>query len=153
MYGDNAYRGQKTDPRQGAAGKGLHQRAGTTSQRRAGRRSQTGKKRPHQVKSAGKGRPCVCRGQATVRLQEGALSRAGQQCQPCAHGAGINQHLPGTWPAEGRCARSGQIAGRNSRNRPKRAMKTSGTQVFDEADCHEQPRRTYTNGSCSAKLA
>ena len=90
-----------TDPRQGTASKRLHQRAGTKSQGRAGRRRQTGKK-PYQVNSADQGRACVCLGQATIGLHEGVLSRVGQEGQPCLHG--IGQNLPGARSADGRGA-------------------------------------------------
>jgi IS5 family transposase len=77
---------ERTDSGQGAKGKGFYERACTQS--RPSRRSKTGKE-SQQVQNPGPGRTCVCRGQATVGLYQGALSRLGQECQPGLYGAGL----------------------------------------------------------------
>ena len=89
MYGDNAYRWQKALIRAKAP-----QAKDFTNERVRRRKDEPaddvrGAKKPYQVKRADQGRACVCRGQATMGLHEGALSRVGQACQSCLPGIGL----------------------------------------------------------------
>ena len=104
MYGDNAYRGQKALTRAKAP-----QAKELTSERVRCRKDEPADdirraKKPYQIKSVSQGRACVCRGQATVGLHEGGLSRVGHEGQPCLHATGICQSQPGARPANGRGA-------------------------------------------------